>query len=87
MIERTSEGAPKEDRVGGHEDAASGVLRAFSGLSKGARRSIRSYNPPKTSVSLVGLLVESLVLGYLVFGVDEAVPMLARVMIVIVPSW
>lgn len=35
--------------------------------------SIRSYNHPKTSVSLVGLLVESLVLRHRVLGVDETV--------------
>ncbi len=51
-------------------------LRAFCELSvplSGSIGTIRSYNHPEASVSLVCLLVEALVLRHIVLGVDQAV--------------
>lgn len=69
----TGSGAPENDKVGGHEEAAARVLsvRVSGSFWRSAGVSIRPYDQPETGVSLVGGLVEALVLRHRVLGIDE----------------
>lgn len=81
MLARTSESSPQDNKVGGHIPTATSALYVVSEMMTRLNRAslnLETYNQPKTGMSLICLLVESLMLRHPVLGVDQTVSWLAN---------